>query len=159
MEEFLKPGGGDADGVICPAVDDACCAVVIVACVAVDVRALDEAAKACDLRVELRDGCVKVGRLGGEVCRVDDLGSNVGRSGLGRVILRDLGRHGERAVFGFHLLELGGFLRRRGGLLHGCRVVGGAGGYRGCCFGDVLAAARAGGEAQREDGQSQQNSK
>ena len=65
MEELFKAGGGDADGVICPAVDDACCAVVIVARVAVDVRALDEAAESCDLRIELCDGRVKVGRLGG----------------------------------------------------------------------------------------------
>ena len=150
MEERFKAGGGDADGVICPAVDDGGRAVVIVARVAIDVRALDEAAESCDLCVERCDGRVKVGRLGGEVCRVDDLGGNVGRSGLGRVILRDLGRHGERAVFGFHLLELGGFLRRRGGLLHGRRVVGGAVGYRGCCFGDVLAAGRAGSQTQRE---------
>lgn len=99
MQELFKAGSGDTDGVIRPAVDDRGRAVVIIARIAVDVRAFDEAAEGCNLRVERRDCRVKVGGLGGEVRRVDDFGGNVGCGSLGRFVLRDCGRRGERTFF------------------------------------------------------------
>ena len=41
------------------------------------------------------------GGLGGKICRIDDLGGNVGCGSLGRFVLRDCGRRGERAFFIF----------------------------------------------------------